>query len=210
MSAAVIVRAYGEEAVLVELPGPTPAVALRAALEAHPPEGTIETIPGLQTVLIRFDPRATDAARLAAAVEDLDAEAASLEDAATAGEPVEVHVDYRGPDLAEVSERVGLSVDEVVAAHTAPTYRVALIGMAPGFYYLAGGDPRLAVPRRATPRTDVPKGALGIAGHYSGIYPRLGPGGWMLIGTVLDDLWHPTRIPAALLAPGSAVIFRAA
>ena len=121
-----------------------------------------------------------------------------------------VPVDYAGADLSEVAARTGLTPDEVIAAHQAPTYRVVLIGMAPGFYYLAGGDPRLQVPRRRTPRTDVPKGSVGLAGELTGIYPRLGPGGWQLIGTTSAELWHPAKLPATMLSPGATVRFEAA
>jgi KipI family sensor histidine kinase inhibitor len=205
------VRRYGGEALLVELAGAPEVVALRASLESDPPTGLLETVPGLRTVLVRFDAGRTDADQLADTLLGRDVvtpSAAAREDGA--GDAVVVRVEYDGADLDEVVAHTGLSADEVIAAHQAPTYRVVLIGIAPGFYYLAGGDPRLAVPRRRTPRTDVPKGAVGLAGDLTGIYPRLGPGGWQLIGTTRDELWHPTDLPAALLSPGTAVRFEAA
>jgi KipI family sensor histidine kinase inhibitor len=89
---------------------------------------------------------------------------------------------YDGPDLKAVAALTGLSVAEVVAAHTATPWRVGFGGFAPGFAYLVGGDPRLEVPRRPEPRPSVPAGAVGLAGRYSGVYPRSSPGGWQLIG----------------------------
>jgi KipI family sensor histidine kinase inhibitor len=202
------IRSYGSTALLVETDSAVTAVALRARLDAQPPRGVIETMPGLHTVLVRFDPAVTDADRLAAAVssieidpDDLGAAAAEVQD------EVSVRVDYSGADLADVAEHSGLTVEQVIDAHQARSYRVLFIGMAPGFYFLAGGDPRLNPPRRSSPRTSVPKGAVGLAGELTGIYPRSGPGGWQLIGTVVDDLWDPTRLPAALLAPGTSVRF---
>ena len=38
-----------------------------------------------------------------------------------------------------------------VDAHTANPWHVGFCGFAPGFAYLVGGDPRLAVPRRSEP-----------------------------------------------------------
>jgi allophanate hydrolase subunit 1 len=73
-------------------------------------------------------------------------------------------VHYDGPDLDEVAELTGLSVEEVVAAHTGHDWRVAFGGFAPGFAYLIGGDPRLEVPRRSEPRTSVPGGSVALAG----------------------------------------------
>jgi KipI family sensor histidine kinase inhibitor len=124
--------------------------------------------------------------------------------------PVEITVVYDGPDLTEVARLTGLAEDEIVAAHTGTPWRIAFGGFAPGFAYLTGGDPRLSVPRRDEPRTTVPAGAVGLAGEYSGVYPRPSPGGWQLIGRTDAVLWDADRDPPALLAPGGSVRFRAA
>ena len=114
---------------------------------------------------------------------------------------------YDGPDLAEVARLTGLDEDEVVAAHTGTPWRIAFGGFAPGFAYLTGGDERLRVPRRDEPRTTVPAGAVGLAGEFSGVYPRPSPGGWQLIGSTDAPLWDPDRDPPALLGPGGWVRF---
>lgn len=210
------VISYGSEALLVELANADEAAELSDHLAAHLPRGATEVMPGLHTVLLRFQPSLTDAPRLVRFLEELRlADRRRPEPfreqprSATEVEAIRLRVDYTGVDLAAVAEHTGLTPDEVITVHQAAEYRVALIGMAPGFYFLAGGDVRLRVPRRPTPRTEVPKGALGLAGDYTGIYPRLGPGGWQLIGRVLDDLWRLTEVPAALLAPGTHVRFAA-
>jgi KipI family sensor histidine kinase inhibitor len=196
------VRSYGAEALLVEVDATTAVGGVRRNAEGL--AGVLETMPGLQTVLVRFDPAVVSASALAARVrEAVDDD--GLEDDDEVPDPVTVHVDYDGPDLDDVAAHTGLAAADVVAAHTAATYRVALIGMAPGFYFLAGGDDRLQVPRRRSPRERVPRGSVGLAGAYTGIYPKDGPGGWQLVGRVRDDLWHTDRYPAARLAPGTVV-----
>ncbi|MFE3476514.1 allophanate hydrolase subunit 1 [Streptomyces cavourensis] len=123
---------------------------------------------------------------------------------------VEIPVVYDGPDLAEVAALWGIGVDEVPGLHSRTAFRVAFCGFAPGFGYLTGLPERLHVPRRATPRTRVPAGALALAGPYTGVYPRPSPGGWQLIGRLADPapaLWDPAREPAALLGPGVRVRF---
>lgn len=120
---------------------------------------------------------------------------------------VEVEVRYDGPDLEEVARLTGLSPDEVVLAHTSTPWRVGFGGFAPGFAYLVGGDPRLAVPRRSEPRASVPAGSVALAGEFSGIYPHASPGGWQLLGTTDAVLWDVDRDPPSLLAPGRSVRF---
>src|SRR5581483_10617402 len=100
----------------------------------------------------------------------------------------------------------GIGVEELVARHAGPEYVVAFLGFA-GLPYLVGGDPALAVPRRSDPRVRVPAGSVGIAGPYSGIYPRESPGGWRLIGRTEVELFDVERRPPAVLAPGDRVRF---
>jgi KipI family sensor histidine kinase inhibitor len=126
---------------------------------------------------------------------------------AAASDPVELRVRYDGPDLGEVADLLGRSVDAVVGLHTASVWTVAFGGFAPGFAYLVTDHERLAVPRRAEPRVVVPAGSVGLAGPFSGVYPRSSPGGWRLIGTTDAVLWDAER--GALLGPGTAVRFRA-
>ena len=110
---------------------------------------------------------------------------------------------------ADVGALTGLGADGVVEAHTGQTWTVGFCGFAPGFGYLAGEDERLRVPRRRTPRTRVPAGAVGLAGTLSGVYPRSGPGGWQLIGRTPTPLWDLDADPPALLQPGTRVRFEA-
>jgi KipI family sensor histidine kinase inhibitor len=104
----------------------------------------------------------------------------------TRGRDVELRCVYDGEDLAEVARACNLDVADVVARHAAATYTVETIGFAPGFAYLAGLDARLELPRRATPRPRVPAGSIGIAGPHTAVYPFDSPGGWHLIGRVID------------------------
>ena len=66
------------------------------------------------------------------------------------------------------------------------------------------------MPRRDEPRTAVPAGSVGLAGEFTGVYPRSSPGGWQLIGHTDAEVWDATRETPALLAPGTLVRFEAA
>jgi KipI family sensor histidine kinase inhibitor len=191
----------GDTGLLVEVDGLPEVLALADAVRAAPPAGVLDVVPAARTVLLCVEP-GTDLTDVRRAVLDLHVEPGA---APPDGDRVEIEVVYDGPDLEEVGELTGLSAEGVVAAHTGTPWRAAFGGFAPGFAYLVGGDPRLEVARRRESRTSVPAGAVGLAGQFSGIYPRSSPGGWQLIGHTDAELWNIDR--GALIQPGCAVVF---
>jgi KipI family sensor histidine kinase inhibitor len=197
---------YGDRALLVEVDGPP--VGLRDALLTLGAPGIEDVIPAARTVLVRFDPKQTDALTVQALIER--AAAMPLRTAATAPPPlVTLPVRYDGPDLAAVAYAADCSIEEVINRHRAGRYTVAFCGFAPGFAYLTGLDPRLQLPRRASPRASVPRGSVAIAGEFTAAYPRPSPGGWQLLARTDALLWDVTRAEPALLAPGTPVRFEA-
>lgn len=208
----------GESGLLVELDDLDAVLGLHAALREDPPPGMVELVPAARTIFVSFDPAVTGAGTQATQVRDrptlrqrpADREPADGEPAdgePIDREPIELPVHYDGADLTRVGELTGLAVEEIVVRHLAPTYTVAFCGFAPGFAYLTGLDPALQVPRREHPRTRIPAGSVGLAGEFTGAYPRAGPGGWQLIGHTPLVLWDERRDPPALLHPGGAVRF---
>jgi KipI family sensor histidine kinase inhibitor len=200
----------GEHAVLVEVGGLDQVLAfthaVRQAVAAQTPglSDIVDIVPAAQTVLVVVSediPIGPVRKALAALQVAENGEVQLSEDA------IEIPVRYDGPDLSEVAQHSGLSVPEIIAAHTGTDWRVAFGGFAPGFAYLSWGDPRLAVPRRQEPRTSVPAGSVGLAGEFSAIYPRSSPGGWQLIGHTDVVVFDADREPPALLQPGMTVRF---
>jgi len=195
----------GERGVLLEFGSLAEAVAWRAALSEAAIPGVADAVSGARTVLLRFDPSLTSRAAVLDAVLAL----APASDAAASGPAVTIPVVYDGPDLDATAALLGLSAAELVAAHTGRTWLCAFGGFAPGFGYLVSDGPSLEVPRLDSPRTRVPASAVGLAGEFSGVYPRASPGGWRLIGRTDAVLWDTARTPPALLAVGTAVRFEA-
>ncbi|MEV6385568.1 allophanate hydrolase subunit 1 [Streptomyces sp. NPDC051773] len=191
----------GDRALLIEVGTGEEAAALHAELLRRRATGDLsatEIVPAARTVLLDgLDAPSRLAERLTSW--DIPPVPPRTEDV------VEIPVRYDGPDLADVAAHWGVDEAEVARVHAGAEYRVAFCGFAPGFGYLTG-LPR-EVPRRATPRTSVPAGSVALAGPYTGVYPRASPGGWQLIGTTDAVLWDHTRVPAALLAPGTRVRF---
>lgn len=196
----------GERALLAELDSLDDVLALYRALDAERPAGVVDLVPAARTVGVVVDPRVLPLSAAQAWIERTSPRTAAPAEQTA----VEIPVRYDGPDLAEAAALLTLTPAELVALHTSSPWRVAFGGFAPGFGYLVTDHDRLRVPRRATPRTSVPAGAVGLAGEFSGVYPRSSPGGWQLIGTTDLVLWDVAADPPALLRPGVSVRFREA
>lgn len=192
----------GDRALLVEFDDLASTLAHYRGMTADRHPAVTDLVPAARTVLVRFD--GVPPGVVTAWVRDT---APVPADEVSRHAPVEIPVHYDGQDLAEVGALTGLGADGVVAAHTGQTWTVAFVGFSPGFGYLVGADDRLHVPRRPSPRTRVPAGAVGLAGEFSGVYPRTSPGGWQLIGTTTARMWDVDRDPPALLHPGAIVRF---
>jgi KipI family sensor histidine kinase inhibitor len=214
------VEALGDRALLLILgQGIDPSVndqvhKLASLLRQQRLPGVHDLVPAYATVAVHYDPAAWSGEKVPPH-EALSREILRLWKRAVAAplpDPrlVEIPVCYGGafgPDLAEVAALCALSEAEVIARHTAATYRVYMIGFSPGFAYLGGLDSTIAAPRRATPRTMVPAGSVGIAGMQTGIYPLASPGGWQIIGRTPEPLFLPTQERPCLLNPGDRLRF---
>jgi KipI family sensor histidine kinase inhibitor len=222
-AAAGTIHRLGDRALIVDVPDLESALALHSVLESERTEGIDDLVPAARTVAVLFDPvrKSADAARtwlervLERGASAQESGSGDEPDAGPSGRPanvadaIAIDVVYDGPDLDDVAALVGVSAEQLVSRHTAATWRVAFNGFAPGFGYLVTDDDWFDVPRRSSPRTEVPAGSVGLAGAFSGAYPRRGPGGWQLIGRTDAALWRPRDSRPALLTPGAAVRFRA-
>jgi KipI family sensor histidine kinase inhibitor len=212
----ITIKRAGDAALLLEADaavtdghaGGNGVAAIAAAIRAAALPGVIDVVPGAATVLVTFEPGSWSAPALTNQLAELAA-AAPAAAASEPGEPVVLDTVYDGPDLASVAALTGLAEPEVIARHQAAEYRVGWLGFAPGFGYLTGLDPALAVPRLDSPRLSVPAGSVAIAGGLAAVYPSASPGGWRLLGRTAAVMWDPARDPPALLAAGQRVRFRA-
>jgi KipI family sensor histidine kinase inhibitor len=194
----------GDSGILVELDSPAAVLSLQQQLISAPAPGQLDVVPAAATVLITTSIPG-QVHRLASHVRSLDLSAVH---STQSGLRV-IDTVYDGADLDEVAAATGLSVEAVIASHTGQAWTAAFLGFAPGFAYLTGENHTLDVPRRASPRTAVPTGAVALAGGYSAIYPRQSPGGWQLIGHTTSTLWDLNREQPALIRTGDTVRFRA-
>jgi KipI family sensor histidine kinase inhibitor len=185
------------------------AIMLASRLRARRARGVRDVAPGYCTVGVHFDPLQTDIAALERAIVT---EFAQLESLTTIGDRnvIDIPVSYggaAGPDLDAVASFAGCTAAEVIARHTARTYRVYMLGFVPGFAYMGRVEQSIAAPRHRVPRERVPVGSVGIAGLQTGVYPVESPGGWQLIGRTATVMFDPNRDRPSLLAAGDLVRF---
>lgn len=204
----------GDRAVSVEFeneisePVNREVTSLAAALRPEVGKGIREMVPTYRSLLVCYDPSVLSYDALCSRIHS----AAGARDSDT--------VQHRrifsipccyggryGEDLAGMVSITGLSEQEIVKIHSAPVYKVYMLGFLPGFPYLGGMDERIAAPRLKTPRVKIPAGSVGIGGKQTGVYPIDSPGGWRLIGTTPVRFYDPDREQPILCAAGDYIRF---
>lgn len=148
----------------------------------------INLTPSYHSILIQYNIFKYDTASIKRIIEDIITNTSSSHSRAV-GKRIEILVDYsKGLDTERIASLHSLTPAEVIAKHTAKTYRVYAIGFMVGFAYLASVDDAIATPRLDTPRKKVPKGSVAIAETQTAVYPQQSAGGWNIIGhTEFDD-----------------------
>lgn len=186
--------------------------ALAAALRARSLPWIRDVVPALCGIAVHFDPYhpelpASVLEYFEGLLQEAFKSASKFEDS---GRIVEVPVCYDpifGLDLNEISERTSVPLEEIPKRHAKSQHLVLMVGFSPGQPYIGGLDPKLSVPRRATPRTVMPAGSVAIANAQTAVYPYETPGGWSIVGRTPLRVFDPLREPASLFAPGDRVRF---
>lgn len=179
--------------------------ALTRALDHDPPPGLIEAVPSFRSVLLLFDPDETDPDRLLAS---LPPEPDAQEAGSGASWRVPVCLEEAvAEDLAEAAGELGLGAEEVRERLLASRLQVGMYGFAPGYAYLSGIDPALAIPRRPKPRSPIPAGSIIIAGGMAVLASVSMPTGWYVVGRTALKMFDMDRTPMVPFAVGDRLTF---
>jgi len=207
-------RLVGDRGVLVEYGdaiSPEINIKVRSmamAIAEEKPVGIVEVIPTYRSLLLVYDPLATDLKSLEDALQSMESRLDQLE--IPLPRTVEIPVSYGGdlgPDIEFVAQAHNLTVEDVITIHSSAVYQIYMIGFTPGFPFLGGLPEELHTPRLETPRPLVPAGSVGIANNQTGIYPIDSPGGWRLIGRTPLSLFSPWKENPFLYRTGDMIKF---
>ena len=105
--------------------------------------------------------------------------------------------------------------DQFVRVHSGTEYWVSALGFWPGLPFMMPLDPRckLTAPKYNPPRTWTPKGAVGMGGSSTSIYPDKLPGGYQIFGIIPVPIWDTQKSfsvfedSICLFKPGDRVRF---
>jgi KipI family sensor histidine kinase inhibitor len=199
---------FGDRAVMVAAPDPRAHAALVHGLTQALPGRLVRR--GMETVLV--ESAQPEPALLDGVLSIIDSAMPYEQAGGHPAREIGISVAYTGPDLVTVAHALRRTVAEVIEAHRAQRWRVAMMGFAPGFGYLVPDGPETldwsALARRDTPRTRVPRGSVAVAAGMSAVYPSQMPGGWHLVGTTDDTLFDPSDdVSPSVMAAGDLVRF---
>ena len=209
----------GECAILIEFgdrfsPGATRAVAeLDAEIRSGPIDGLEETVPGIASLQLRFDPFSVQPETVEEwcrrKLESRDWYSSRTRRKSNSWAIPTVYGGAAGPELAEVADQAGLREDQVVDAHSGELLQVVMLGFAPGTAYLAELPESLDIARRKEITPSVPAGSILVAVRQTVLPGIRMPTAWSVIGRTPLDTFRPrNRIPF-LLSPGDSVRFEA-
>jgi inhibitor of KinA len=209
--------ALGDSAVLVEfadhldLATNARIQVLAQAMRSRSMPWVRDVVPALASLAVHVDPVALGFTDPVEPVRLLLAQCLNDELAlGRTGNLVHIPICYEtefGLDLDDISQRTGLSVEQVVQRHQHSEFMVLMVGFAPGHPYLGGLAPSLSVPRRSAPRVKMPCGAVAIANAQCVVYPFEIPGGWSVVGRTPLRVFDGNRRQPSLFEPGDQVRF---
>ena len=202
---------YGDSAVLIQFENEIShevhlkVISLYKALRHFANKGITSIIPAYNSITVIYNTKASNFFDLSVLITHTWENLKTISPTHKTTINIPVCYDHEfALDVKEICNDTNLNQAEIIRRHTAPDYLVYMLGFVPGFLYLGGMDEKIATPRKLTPRLKTPKGAVGIAGRQTGIYPLETPGGWQIIGQTPIELFN---INTPLVEAGDYVRF---
>jgi KipI family sensor histidine kinase inhibitor len=173
------------------------------SIESAKIDGIVDVIPAYESLTLIFS---SSELIMMDTIADLIEEKVSTKNSSYKTYEVPVCYEF-GLDWLEIEEHIGLAKEEVIKIHSSKTYTIAMMGFLPGFIFLEGMDKKIQVPRKKSPRIEIPKGSIGIGGSQTGIYSLESPGGWQIIGKTPLSFFSISENPPISVEAGDRIKF---
>ena len=111
-------------------------------------------------------------------------------------------------DFSEIEKNSKLDFDSFIKLHLKTNFHVFMIGFLPGLPFLGKMNINYKIPRKLSPRLQVPSGSVGIVDNLCVIYPNDSPGGWNIIGKTIKRLFSLDKKNYSIISPGDQVQFK--
>ena len=170
--------------------------------------GIKNCVPSYNKILIQFDPDFKSKKKILNFLYSINLNEFKSKDSKKIIEIPICYEDEYSLDLDNISQQTNLTKKEIINIHLNTSFHVYMIGFMPGYPFMGDLDKRLSVPRKLSPRVNVPKGSVGIVDNICGIYPNNSPGGWNIIGSTPLNLFIKNNIEPTVLKPGNQVKFK--
>lgn len=207
-------KPYGEAALWVEVAAPDSERAWRASQEIATAVsdvlGVINAVATFTSVFVEVDLSVASATELQPVIGRIASGVDGLVRPAEGG-IFDIPVCYggsHGPDLRAVADHLGVSESDVVERHAAEPLLVRTLAGPIGGPMMSGPRGLGEVPRRASPRAAVWRGAVLLAGRQAFLKTMAGPGGWQIIGTTPVRPVDLRADPVVPWGPGDRLRFR--
>jgi inhibitor of KinA len=207
-------KPLGSIAVLVEWPKQIDREILKNIIQfkykinADMGEYVLETVPAYNSLAVFFD---TGKIKYSSVVKDLkevyESKDQKLLRAYKLWKIPVCYDDKFGIDLDHLAEDKKLTKEAIIKLHSSVVYDVYFIGFLPGFLYLGGLPKELEYKRKDRPRLKIKQGDVAIAGNQTGIYPRISPGGWNIIGNSPLRFFEVEKFPPSFAVAGDKIKF---
>lgn len=183
---------------------------LMYALERAKVPGVRECNPTIRSLFVFYDPLRIGVSELIKELRKMEGRMADI--TLPKSRLFEIPIVYGGeygPDLDLVAQLLKLTPEEIIHIHSGKEYFIYDTGFIGGSAHFKIPPPLDSLPRKKTPNSGVPTGAVLMAGGLGSVFkPLAGPTGWYWIGMSPLKQWFPEKDPPLLILPGDKVIYR--
>ena len=169
--------------------------------------GITNITPSYNKLVISFDLKLTNFAKLKKEVENLDLKKINNSENTLIKIPVCCEKEF-ALDITRLEKLLKINEAKIYETFFSKNYYCYMTGFIAGMPFLGDIDKSLFAKRLETPRVKVPKNSIGLTEQFCNIYTFESPGGWNIIGkTPIDIFDNKKSTEPNMINPGDTISF---